>query len=62
MPICQRVRDYLDSQKVKYNWLPHPETFPAYEAAQVLHVPGKQFAKAVVVLGDNRLIMAVLPA
>jgi len=60
--IAQRIREYLDSEKVSYEWLPHGQAFQAQEVAQTLHVTGKHFAKAVVVHSNGKLIMAVLPA
>ena len=62
MPISQRVLDYLDSQKVSYECVPHAQAFAAQEVAQTLHVSGKRFAKPVVLDADGRLLMAVLPA
>jgi Ala-tRNA(Pro) deacylase len=62
MSIPQRIRDYLDSQKVPYEWLPHPQAFTAQEVAHSLHVSGKRLAKVVVLDTDGRLVMAVLPA
>jgi Ala-tRNA(Pro) deacylase len=62
MSIPRRVRDYLDSHKVPYEWLPHPQAFTAQEVAHSLHVSGKRLAKVVVLDADGRLVMAVLPA
>ncbi len=62
MSVSQRIRDYLDSQHVKYEWLHHALAFPAQEVAHTLHVSGKHFAKAVVLQADGRPLMAVLPA
>jgi Ala-tRNA(Pro) deacylase len=62
MSIPQRIRDYLDSQKALYEWLPHPQAFTAQEVAHALHVSGKRLAKTVVLNADGRLVMAVLPA
>ena len=62
MSVSQRLRDYLDSQHVKYEWLHHALAFPAQEVAHTLHVAGKHFAKAVVLQADGRALMAVLPA
>jgi Ala-tRNA(Pro) deacylase len=62
MSIPQRIRDYLDSQNVPYQWLPHTQAFPAQEVAHTLHVSGKHFAKAIVLHADGRLVMAVLAA
>jgi Ala-tRNA(Pro) deacylase len=62
MSIPRRIRDYLDSQKAPYEWLPHPQAFTAQEVAHSLHVSGKRLAKTVVLDADGRLVMAVLPA
>lgn len=62
MSIPRRIRDYLDSQKAPYEWLPHPQAFTAQEVAHSLHVSGKRLAKVVVLDADGRLVMAVLPA
>ena len=62
MSVSQGIRDYLDSQNVKYEWLPHSQAFTAQEVAHSLHVSGKHFAKAVVLHANGKLVMAVLPA
>jgi Ala-tRNA(Pro) deacylase len=62
MSIPRRIRDYLDSQKAPYEWLPHPQAFTAQEVAHSLHVSGKRLAKTVLLDADGRLVMAVLPA
>ncbi|HMD98717.1 MAG TPA: YbaK/EbsC family protein [Terriglobia bacterium] len=62
MTVSQRILDYLDSQGVNYECVPHPQAFAAQEVAQTLHVSGKRFAKPIVLDGDGRLLMAVLPA
>ena len=62
MSVSQRLRDYLDSEQVMYEWLPHALAFPAQEVAHTLHVSGKHFAKAVVLQADGRSLMVVLPA
>jgi len=62
MSVSQRIRDYLDSQHVSYECVPHAQAFAAQEVAQSLHVPGRRFAKPIVLEADGRLLMAVLPA
>ena len=59
---CNSFCAYLDSQRVSYVWAPHKETFAAQEIAETLHVPGRMFAKAVLVHASGRVVMAVLPA
>jgi Ala-tRNA(Pro) deacylase len=62
MPVSQVILDYLDSQNVSYECVPHAQAFAAQEVAQTLHVSGKRFAKVVVLDADGRLLMAILPA
>ena len=62
MSVSQSILDYLDSQKVSYECVPHAQAYAAQEVAQTLHVSGKRFAKPVVLDADGRLLMAVLPA
>jgi Ala-tRNA(Pro) deacylase len=62
MSIPKRIRMYLDSQEVPYEWLKHSEAFTAQEVAHALHLSGKRLAKTVVVEADSRMVMAVLPA
>ncbi len=62
MSIPHRLRDYLESQHVDYEWLPHAEAFTAKQAADSLHVPMRRFSKTVLLEADGRLVMAVLPA
>jgi len=62
MPVPSRIRDFLDSENVSYEELRHPPAFTGQEVAHELHLSGKQCAKTVVLEGDGRLAMAVLPA
>ncbi len=62
MSIPRRIREYLESKNVAFEWLPHPEAFSAQEVAHSLHVSGKRLAKTVILDADGRLVMAVLPA
>jgi Ala-tRNA(Pro) deacylase len=60
--VSAHVREYLESHKTGYETLAHSQAFAAREIAHTLHVPEAQFAKAVVLRADGRLVMAVLPA
>lgn len=62
MSIPARIRMYLDSQNIPYEWLKHSEAFTAQEVAHALHISGKQLAKTVMVRADSRMVMIVLPA
>jgi Ala-tRNA(Pro) deacylase len=58
----ERVTRYLDEQNVKYVIMQHSKAYTAQEIAEAVHVPGRHFAKCVIVKIDGRLAMAVLPA
>jgi len=56
------VRQYLDEQNIKYVIMKHSKAYTAQEIAAAAHIPGKHFAKTVVVKIDGKLAFAVLPA
>jgi len=60
-PCLARLREYLDMAGVAYQVSRHAPRYTAQELAQVEHVPGKLIAKVVLVMGDQRLIMVVVP-
>jgi len=62
MPIPTRISEYLDSQHVSYQSYKHSPAYTAQGIAQAQHVSGKKVAKVVMIMADNRLIMAVVPA
>lgn len=61
MPM-ERVRRFLDENGVKYVIHQHSPAYTAQEIAEAAHVPGRHFAKCVMVEIDGRLALAVLPA
>ncbi len=61
MPV-KKLKEFLDSQKVKYVTLNHSAAYTAQEIAASAHVRGKDLAKTVMVTIDGKLAMAVLPA
>ena len=61
MPI-RKIRDFLDSQHIRYFIISHSPAYTAQEIAAAAHVPGKELAKTVVVTIDGKMAMAVLPA
>ena len=58
----QKLREFLDSQQVKYGTINHATAFTAQEIAALSHVRGRELAKTVMVTIDGRMAMAVLPA
>lgn len=62
MPAVQSVHEFLRDSHIAYTVLPHRPAFTAQEDAATLHVPGRDWAKVVVCMVDERPIQAVLPA
>jgi Ala-tRNA(Pro) deacylase len=62
MSIPARLKEFLDSKKVKYEVIKHPAAYTAQELAAVEHVKGRRHAKVVIVKSDGGHLMAVLPA
>jgi Ala-tRNA(Pro) deacylase len=58
----QRLQGYLREHKVPFEAQHHPRTVSAQEVAATEHVPGKMFAKTVMALADEEIVMLVLPA
>ncbi len=61
MPV-NRLKDFLDSNKIKYTTISHSPAYTAQQIAASAHIPGKEMAKTVVVKLDGKMAMAVLPA
>ena len=57
-----KIREFLDSKKIKYTSMKHSEVYTAQEIAASAHIPGRQLAKTVMVKIDGDMAMAVLPA
>lgn len=61
MPI-KKVKDYLDSNGIKYVTISHSPAYTAMEVAASAHVSGNELAKTVMVKVDGKMTMVVLPA
>ena len=62
MPISTKLKNYLDTNHVKYMTITHSKAYTAQEIAAAVHIPGKEMAKAVIMKLDGMYTMAVLPA
>lgn len=60
--LAPRLKEFLDSQGVKYLTIPHRTAYTAMDVAESAHIRGQEMAKTVIVDLDGRLAMAVLPA
>lgn len=61
MPV-RKLKEFLDSNKVKYVTISHSTAYTATEIAASAHIPEKELAKTVVLKIDGKMAMAVLPA
>ena len=62
MPIPHSIEQFLTKQHVTYSLIPHRPAYTAQEEAAVAHVPGRQWAKTVACVADDRPVIAVVPA
>jgi Ala-tRNA(Pro) deacylase len=60
--ISTRLKQFLDDNGVGYDVMHHDPAFTAQELAARLHVPGREFTKAVVVKTDAGYLLVALPA
>ncbi|MBP6874567.1 MAG: YbaK/EbsC family protein [Candidatus Eisenbacteria bacterium] len=61
MPLA-KIRQFLDSEKIKYRIISHSVAYTAQEIAALAHISGKTIAKTVIVKLDGKLAMTVLQA
>ena len=62
MPHKKRLKEFLDENQVKYVTMIHSKAYTAQEVAATCHIPGKLFAKTVILKADGNFVMSVLPA
>lgn len=62
MAIPSSISNYLEQHRVRYSVVEHPVAYTAQEEAAATHVPGREWAKAVVCMVDDQPTLAVLPA
>lgn len=58
----ERLEKYLSMNGVEFEGETHRRAFTAQQVAALEHVPGRQFAKVVMLVVDGHPVMAVLPA
>ena len=62
MPLAEQLRTLLDSRHIPYSLTSHRTAFRASELATAEHLPAWEVAKTVVVYGDNKYHLLVVPA
>jgi Ala-tRNA(Pro) deacylase len=60
--ISTRLRNLLEQNGIAFQVLPHDPAFTAQQLAARVHVPGREFVKAVVVQLDDHYAIAAVPA
>lgn len=61
MPV-RKLKEFLDTGKIKYVCVSHSVAYTAQEIAARAHVRGNELAKTVMVKLDGKMAMTVLPA
>ncbi len=59
---ARKLKEFLESQAVKYLKIAHSPAYTAREVAQSLHIKGHKVAKTVIVFIEGKMAMAVMPA
>ena len=62
MGISITLREYLDREGVSYDLIEHPRTTSSMRTAEVLHIPGDNLVKTVIVADEYDYLMVVVPA
>lgn len=60
--LAQKLTVLLDRNRIHYQTVRHPPTYTAQGLAAAMHIPGREFAKTVVLKVDGKYALAVLPA
>ncbi|HLK69912.1 MAG TPA: YbaK/EbsC family protein [Bryobacteraceae bacterium] len=62
MALLEKLRVFLGENHAAYTQTIHPQAYTARELASVEHLPNREVAKTVVIFGDDRFHMIVVPA
>ena len=62
MSISVRLKSVLETNHIPYSQISHAPTYSAQYAAAVMHAPGKDVAKTVVLRSGKNNLIALLPA
>ena len=57
-----KLEQLLVDRQIPFERLHHPTAYGASRVAQLLHVPGKEMAKPVLLRTENSYVLAVVPA
>lgn len=57
-----KIKEFLEKERINYQVLEHNLAYTASEIAEAQHLPGHQVVKSVLVNGDGKWLLFVLPA
>ena len=62
MPICDKLKRYLDDNQIRYIVIAHSRAYTAQEIAASAHIKGKNLVKSVIVNADGKHYMVATNA
>jgi Ala-tRNA(Pro) deacylase len=62
MALLEKLRVFLEENHAEYTHTVHSTAYTAREVASAEHLPNREFAKAVIIFGDEGYHMVVVPA
>lgn len=62
MSIALKIKELLEKERISYQVLEHNLAYTALEVAETVHLPGHQVVKSVIVNGDGKWMLCVLPS
>jgi Ala-tRNA(Pro) deacylase len=62
MTMPTSLKTHLEKTHINYSMVPHLPARSSQYAAALLHIPGKEVAKTVVLQAGKRILLAVLPS
>ncbi|MFB9269041.1 aminoacyl-tRNA deacylase [Bradyrhizobium erythrophlei] len=62
MTIAPTLRNYLSSENIQYDEIPHDPTMTSARTAEACHISGDRLAKGVVLRRDGGYMLAIVPA
>ncbi|NQV00468.1 MAG: YbaK/EbsC family protein [Parcubacteria group bacterium] len=61
MPALKKLTNYLDKNKIKYKIIEHKKVYTTYDAAQTQKINVGTIAKSLLIKGDSKFALAVIP-
>ena len=62
MSIAEKIKEFLEKERISFQVLEHHLVYTASEMAEAMHLPGHQVVKSVIVNGDGKWMLCVLPS